>query len=321
MTLNTADASIITFGPVPSRRLGRSLGINNIPPKNCSYSCVYCQVGRTMNQQIEPHAFYRPEEIKNAVTAKVKAALDAGEKIDYLTFVPDGEPTLDIHLSETIDLLRPLGIKIAIISNASLIWRKEVQHTLKKADWVSLKVDSVDDATWKQINRPHESLQLPVILRGIESFAQQYQRELATETMLVEGINDNRESVSSVAEFLYQLKPHKAYLSIPTRPPAETYVRAPDEKIIVSAYQLMKEKLVDVEYLIDYEGDSFALTGGTEQDLLAITAVHPMREQAVKQLLIKAGENWDLIQRLQAENKLRQVEYAGELFYVRRFHY
>ena len=321
MTLETDGVSIITFGPVPSRRLGRSLGINNIPPKNCSYSCVYCQVGRTMAKQITAQTFYRPEEIENAVTAKVKAALAAGEKIDYLTFVPDGEPTLDIHLGEVIDRLRPLGIKIAVISNASLIWRQEVQHVLNKTDWVSLKIDSVDEATWKQINRPHKSLQLPVILRGIERFAQHYQGELATETMLVEGINDNRESVASVAEFLFQLKPHKAYLSIPTRPPAETDIRVPDEKVITRAYQLMKERLVNVEYLIDYEGDTFASTGGAEQDLLAITAVHPMREQAVKMLLTKTGADWELIQRLLAENKLKRVEYDGQCFYVRCLHH
>lgn len=318
--METVDTSIITFGPVPSRRLGRSLGINNIPPKNCSYSCVYCQVGRTMVRQIAAQTFYRPEEIDNAVTAKVNAALGAGEKIDYLTFVPDGEPTLDNHLGEAIDRLRPLGIKIAVISNASLIWREEVQHTLNKADWVSLKIDSVDKATWKQINRPHESLQLSAILQGIKSFAQQYQGELATETMLVEGVNDDYESVASVAEFLFQIKPHKAYLAIPTRPPAETDIRAPDENVIIRAYQLMKERLVDVEYLIEYEGDTFVLTGGVEQDLLAITAVHPMREQAVKMLLAKADADWSLIQRLLEENKLKRVEFSGEFFYVRCLH-
>jgi wyosine [tRNA(Phe)-imidazoG37] synthetase (radical SAM superfamily) len=321
MTLETEAASAIVFGPVPSRRLGRSLGINNIPPKNCSYSCVYCQVGRTMVKQITAQAFYRSEEIENAVSTKVKAALEAGEKIDNLTFVPDGEPTLDIHLGETIDRLRPLGIRIAVISNASLIWREEVQHTLNKADWVSLKIDSIDQATWKRINRPHESLQLSVILRGIESFAQQYRGELATETMLVEGINDGRESVASVAEFLYQLKPHKAYLSIPTRPPAETGIRAPDDGVITRAYQLMKERRVNVEYLIEYEGDAFALTSGAEQDLLAITAVHPMREQAVQELLTKAGADWDLVQRLLTESKLKRVEYDGQCFYVRCLHH
>lgn len=319
--METVDTSIITFGPVPSRRLGRSLGINNIPPKNCSYSCVYCQVGRTMVKQIAAQTFYRPEEIEKAVTAKVEAALSAGEKIDYLTFVPDGEPTLDIHLGEVIDRLRLLGIKIAVISNASLIWREEVQRTLNKADWVSLKIDSVDEATWKRINRPHESLQLSAILRGIESFAQQYQGELATETMLVGGINDDRDSVVAVAEFLVRMKPDKAYLAIPTRPPAETDIRAPDENVITRAYQLMKERSVDVEYLIEYEGDTFALTGGAESDLLAITAVHPMREQAVKTLLKKANADGSLIQRLLAEKKLKRVEFSGEYFYVRCLHH
>ncbi len=319
--METVDTSIITFGPVPSRRLGRSLGINNIPPKNCSYSCVYCQVGRTMVKQIAAQTFYRPKEIEKAVTAKVEAALSAGEKIDYLTFVPDGEPTLDIHLGEVIDCLRPLGIKIAVISNASLIWREEVQHTLNKADWVSLKIDSVDEASWKRINRPHESLQLSAILRGIESFAQQYQGELATETMLVEGINDDRDSVVAVAEFLVRMKPDKAYLAIPTRPPAETDIRAPDENVITRAYQLMKDRSVDVEYLIEYEGDTFALTGGAESDLLAITAVHPMREQAVKTFLKKVEADGSLIQRLLAEKKLKRVEFSGEYFYVRCLHH
>jgi wyosine [tRNA(Phe)-imidazoG37] synthetase (radical SAM superfamily) len=274
-----------------------------------------------MVKQITAQTFYRPEEIVDAVTVKVKATTGAGEKIDYLTFVPDGEPTLDIYLGEVIDGLRPLGIKIAVISNASLIWRQEVQHILNKADWVSLKIDSVDEATWKQINRPHEGLQLLTILRGIESFTQQYQGELVTETMLVEGVNDSHESIVSVAEYLFQLKPHKAYLAIPTRPPAETDVKAPDESVITQAYQLMKKKLVDVEYLIDYEGDTFASTGGAEKDLLAITAVHPMREQAVKAMLAKAGADWDLVQRLLAENKLRRVEYDGQDFYVRCLHH
>ncbi len=274
-----------------------------------------------MVKQIMAQTFYRPEEIVEAVTAKVKATLGAGEKIDYLTFVPDGEPTLDSHLGEAIDRLRPQGIKIAVISNASLIWRQEVQHVLNKADWVSLKIDSVDEVTWRQINRPHESLQLSAILRGIESFAQQYQGELVTETMLVEGVNDSHDSIVSVAEYLFQLKPHKAYLAIPTRPPAEIDVKAPDETVITRAYQLLKERLVDVEYLIDYEGDTFTSTGGAEQDLLAITAVHPMREQAVKMLLTKAGADWDLIKRLLAENKLKRVEYDGQCFYVRCLHH
>ena len=104
-----------TFGPIPSRRLGNSLGINNIPPKICTYTCVYCQQGHSSKMQLERQAFYDPDELVQEVKEKVKQTGAAGEKIDFLTFVPDGEPTLDINLGKEIDLLKPLGIKIAVI--------------------------------------------------------------------------------------------------------------------------------------------------------------------------------------------------------------
>jgi len=102
---------MITFGPVPSRRLGRSLGINNIPPKVCTYSCVYCQLGRTPRMQVEQEAFYKKEKILQDVANKIKEVEKRGEIIDYLSFVPDGEPTLDINLGQEIKLLKPLDIR------------------------------------------------------------------------------------------------------------------------------------------------------------------------------------------------------------------
>ena len=134
---------MLAFGPVPSRRLGRSLGINNIPPKICTYSCAYCQLGRTIKMQAERRAFYPPRQILQDVQDKVERTRKVTETVDYLTFVPDGEPTLDLNLGREIELLRPLGIKIAVITNSSLIWRKDVRETLMKADWVSLKANSV----------------------------------------------------------------------------------------------------------------------------------------------------------------------------------
>jgi len=133
----------IVYGPVPSRRLGRSLGINNIPPKICSYSCVYCQLGRTVNMQIKRQNFYQSIDLANSVRKRVEQLRKKSEFIDYLAFVPDGEPTLDINLGEELELLGPLGIKLAVITNASLIWRKDVQQDLQKADLVCLKVDAV----------------------------------------------------------------------------------------------------------------------------------------------------------------------------------
>ncbi|MEA1888599.1 MAG: radical SAM protein [Pseudomonadota bacterium] len=308
---------MITFGPVPSRRLGRSLGINNIPPKSCSYSCLYCQVGPTQQKEIALRPFYTPEAIKQAVVQQVESVSSAGEQIDYLTFVPDGEPTLDSNLGETIELLRPLGYKIAVISNASLVWKTEVQNALHKADWVSLKVDASDGPTWRLINRPHRDLQLDRILDGIKSFANDYQGTLATETMLVQGINDSVASVTTVADYLEQLVPAAAYLAVPTRPTSETDIVPPAERVINQAYQILSNKLPRVELLIGYEGNAFAFSGNTEEDLLSITAVHPMREEAVKAYLLKAGEDWELVLRLIEEGKLQKTEHQGSRFYLR----
>lgn len=316
--MRISESTMLTFGPVPSRRLGRSLGINNIPPKYCSYSCLYCQVGRTTHKEVGLRTFYQPDDIFQEVKAHVAAVRATGEKIDYLTFVPDGEPTLDIHLGETIKLLGSLNIRIAVISNASLIWHEEVQTVLSKADVVSLKLDTVNQVLWQKINRPHESLSLPIILQGIARFAKQYTGELITETMLLAGINDSRESVSEVANFLEELQPDKAYIAVPTRPTTDVNVSSPNEEAIIQAYNIFSEKLDHVEYLIDYEGTDFAYTGDLERDLLSITTVHPMREEAVNEMLSKVGLGWEVIQTLIDSNKMVKVEFAGKIFYMRQ---
>ncbi len=309
---------MLVFGPVPSRRLGRSLGINNIPPKACTYSCVYCQVGRTEHKELQPREFFAPEIIAQAVQTHVSNLQQTREQIDYLTFVPDGEPTLDAHLAETIELLRPLGLKIAVISNGSLIWRDDVQHALNQADWVSLKVDSVIEPIWRVINRPHPDIELSTVLDGMRRFAAQYKGKLNTETMLVADVNDKPEPVAAVADFVCQLQPDKAYLSVPTRPPAEPDVRAPSEEVINQAFQIMRSKVKQVEYLIGYDEGGYAFTGDAEHDLLSITSVHPMREPEVAQFLKKAHQDTALIEKLLAEQKIKQVDYAGQRFYVRR---
>ncbi|HNS52303.1 MAG TPA: radical SAM protein [Anaerolineae bacterium] len=308
---------MIVFGPVPSRRLGRSLGINNIPPKICTYACAYCQLGRTLRLQAVREAFYDPGRVTCAVRTKVTMAQERGEAIDYLTFVPDGEPTLDIHLRREIELLRPLGLPIAVITNGSLIWRWDVRQDLMSADWVSVKVDSVQEEAWRRIDRPHGSLALDSILRGVEAFARDYRGILVTETMLVAGINDGDEQIEKTADFVSRLRPDRAYLSIPNRPPAEAWARVPDEQALHRAFCTFQERVEQVEYLIGYEGNDFSFTGDVERDLLSITSVHPMREDAVGEYLTRAGEGWPVVRRMVAQGKLTELEHGGHMFYLR----
>ena len=308
---------MIAFGPVPSRRLGRSLGINNIPAKICTYSCAYCQVGRTLQMEARRRSFYSPQEICDEVAEKVKSAADLGLAVDYLTFVPDGEPSLDINLGQEIDMLRPLGLKIAVITNASLIWDEGVRDDLARADWVSVKVDAVDEQQWRCMDRPHRSLKHEAILQGILDFSKQFRGRLVTETMLLSGINDDQGSLQAISDFLGAVHPAAAYISAPIRPPAERWAAMPSEESLNRAYQIFSSRQKSVELLAGYEGDSFVSTGNAGSDLLAIAAVHPMRKEAIEKLLQQSGASWDVAARLIDQGKLVRIEYQGNNFYLR----
>lgn len=308
-----------SFGPIPSRRLGQSLGINNISPKHCSYSCIYCQVGKTDHLSIGRQEFYDPEDIFMDVQNRIQQILEKEGKIDFLSFVPDGEPTLDTHLGKEIEMLKPLGYNIAVFTNSSLIWREDVQTDLMKADWISLKIDSVDEPTWRKINRPHRHLNLEKILNGMLTFAREFKGFLATETMLVKGVNDSDENFQTIAEFLKDLHPAAAYLSIPTRPTAEPDAFPPDENKIQKGYRILHKPVENVECLTSEEDGEIGFTGQVEDDLLRTAAVHPMTEEAVESLLKKSYARWDTIHRLIAQGDLLEMVYKGKRFYIRRF--
>ncbi len=309
----------VTFGPVPSRRLGQSLGINNIPPKACTYSCVYCQIGATRSMRVKRRAFHDAATLVDAVRVKVDGARSRGEVVDYLTFVPDGEPTLDLYLGWELWQLSRLGIRTAVITNATLLWQPEVREDLLGADWVSLKIDSVRENTWRAINRPHRSLRLGQVLEGIREFARDFSGQLTTETMVVGGINDEREELDDIARFIGEIAPDRSYLSVPTRPPAVKSVGRPTEQSITEGFASFKQRIENVEYLVGYEGNAFASSGSPESDLLSITAVHPMKLQAVCRLLERAGSDWSVVQNLLDSGDLVETAYCGDHFYTRSF--
>ncbi|HOU17547.1 MAG TPA: radical SAM protein [Candidatus Marinimicrobia bacterium] len=306
------------YGPVPSRRLGKSLGINNIPAKICTYACAYCQVGKTDKMLVERQAFYKPEDIFRNVKYLLDNARHKGEQVDFLTFVPDGEPTLDINLGREIGMLKTLGVPVGVITNSSLIWRTDVREELNKADWVSLKIDTVDEAIWRRINRPNRSLDLQKILDGILQFARHYQGQLVTETMLIRDHNSSQAHIDRLVEFIAQLPDITAYLSIPIRPPSQKWAQAPTEEILIQAYYIFSSKIRNVKLIIEYEGNDFAFSGNVEADLLNITAVHPMREEAIAKLLEKAKSDWSVVDSLIEKGLLVKKEYWGKTFYTRR---
>ncbi|MBN2417690.1 radical SAM protein [bacterium] len=305
------------FGPVPSRRLGRSLGINTIPPKHCSYACAYCQLGRTLHLTDRRRPFYAPDQLAAQVLRRMEDLAAAGDRADYLTIVSEGEPTLDSSLGELLKLLRPLDISTAVITNSSLLACAEVREELMQADWVSLKVDTVVEPLWKRINRPHGRIALDGMIEGMRLFAARFAGTLVTETMLVGGLTDGTESLERTASFLGTVKPAAAYLAVPTRPPAEPWVTPPSEERLGAAWTLFSAHVPNVEFLIGYEGDAFSSTGDSERDILSITAVHPLRRQAVEELIALTGESWQVVDRLLSSGLVRRTLYDGVEYYTR----
>ena len=313
------NVEIKIYGPVPSRRLGKSMGVNNIPYKVCTYSCVYCQVGKANKMQVARQAFYSPDNLLHEVQNAVQAIQNTEEYPDFIAIVPDGEPTLDSDLGILIKKLKTTGIPVAVITNASLLNLPDVQEDLSKADYVSVKIDAISSQIWSKIDHPVKSIELPAILEGIEHFSKNYSGTLVTETMLVKNYNDLETELNKIASFTRSIKPSTAYLSIPTRPPAYKDIQQPEIETLTQAFHIFKKYLDSVKLLIDYEGNAFTSIGKTENDILAITAVHPMQEKALKELIQKKGLEFDLVNELVEKGLLNKIDYLGEIYYSRNF--
>jgi len=308
----------VIFGPVPSRRLGRSLGVNNIPHKVCSYSCKYCQVGKTIEMQVDRKEFYSPDDLVHQVMNKL-LNLKNKDFPDYISIIPDGEPTLDIHLGELIKKLGAFGLPVAVFTNSSLINRKDVQDDLSGADYVSLKVDAVNEFSWKKINNPHKSLRLEAILEAMQDFAAHYQGALVTETMMIKYLNDSYHELEPVAVFLQKIRPVTAYLAIPTRPPAFEGTSPADESSVALAYEIFSRHNLSAELLTGYEGNAFASSGNFTNDILSITAVHPMRKDAVMELMVKSNAREENLTSLIEGGLLMKINFNHEDYYLRKF--
>ena len=299
------------FGPVPSRRLGLSLGVNNIPPKICSYSCVYCQVGRTITISVERRPFYDPREIAREVGEAARRI-----EFDYVTFVPDGEPTLDSNLGLEARLARDESRRpVAVITNSSLVWLEDVYRDLLEFDYVSVKLDAVSDEVWRRLNRPHPDLKLDAILDSLVRLAKEHRGKLMTETMLVDRMNTDGEELEGIANVLAEIRPEKAYIATPIRPPAERWVRPPDEGKLVEAYGYFSARLGEdkVELLNVPEPPDFVVLGEPEDYVLRTTMVHPLRIEYARRIMPERD-----LYKLVDEGLLAAVEYDGDTFIVRR---
>jgi wyosine [tRNA(Phe)-imidazoG37] synthetase (radical SAM superfamily) len=305
----------IVFGPVRTRRLGWSLGINDVRPKTCSYSCVYCQVGATTRARSRREPYLEPATIATAVRDRIKACRSSGQIVDFATFVPDGEPTLDIHLGETIRAIRRPDLPVAVITNASLLWRDDVRQELAAADWVSVKVDTVDELIWRRLNRPIRTLDLGVVLEGVRRFAKEYRGFLATETMLVAGVNDDAAAVRRVARFVGSLRPHHAYITVPVRPGTEPWVSGPPRDVALAAAEDFARTGVQATLLHPDQAEAgFAQPDEAVEGLIGILAVQPMTERAAQDYVAASAADWQAVEELIDAGRIVRVVHHGTAY-------
>ncbi len=304
------------FGPVPSRRLGRSLGVNNLPYKTCTYSCVYCQAGRTRRLAVERSRLSSVNELVEQVVQRLETLGKRGDSVDFVTIVPDGEPTLDENLGQLIqDLRRATAVCVAVITNGSLLWDARVRDELRGADLVSVKVDAAECGVWKRINRPHGRLDFDRIQDGIRRFAQEYPGRLVTETMLVKGVNDEPAHLRELADLLSHLRPEVVYLSLPLRAPAEAWVRPSEPRRVRRAESELRGRGLEVITLAELEQGPFAATDDLKREILSLTSVHPVTEEVLRELVWDAGGEWEVVEELLRERSLRRTVHLGRTFY------
>lgn len=208
------------YGPVPSRRLGRSLGVDALTFKSCSFDCVYCQLGRTTNHTIE-----RKEYIPTAdILDEVRRKLENGDKPEYISFAGSGEPTLHSGLGDIIRGIKAMtDVPVVVFTNGSLLWMPEVRADLAAADVVIPSLDGGDAALLDKVNRPAASLDFDRIVEGLIAFRGAFNGQIWLEVMLLGGISDDDASVDAIARLAERIRPDKVQINSVCRPPAETY--------------------------------------------------------------------------------------------------
>ena len=308
----------IVYGPVPSRRLGRSLGVSPIPFKTCNYSCVYCQLGRTTHMTNQRKDFFPPEELLN----EIKRVIEVNHsEIDFVTFVGEGEPTLCKSLGWLIRKTKEIAdIPIAVDTNGSLLYREDVRNDLSEADVVMPSLDAGTAETFRKINRPHRGIVFEAVVEGMERFRRDYNGEIWVEVMLVKGLNDSEEELEAIKSGLEKIEPNRTYINVPIRPPAEPWAVPPDKEAVALAHAILGD--VNVVDITAEETGEFSIEGFTnpEDAILAIIRRHPMREEQVietlKKFEVEEKGVQDSLTRLEKSGKIKKVEYREKVFWL-----
>ena len=299
------------YGPVPSRRLGFSLGIDIIPFKTCSLDCIYCQLGPTAKKTVRRKECFPYKEI----LSQIKTKLSSEQRIDYITFSGSGEPTLNESIGKLISEIKKItSIPVAVLTNSTLLTRKSVRKALQAADVVAPSLDAVTQSVFIKINRPHPSLKIKEIIQGLKDFRQEFKGSIWLELMLVKGVNDSPSHLRKLKEVISRIKSDKVQLNTVVRPPAEKYARALNKKDLETIKNILEE---NCEIIAEF--DKKEQSSSSENLGRAILAMIQRRPASLSDISISLGKhNSEIIKYLNPllkEGKIKLVTHKGIKYY------
>lgn len=216
------------YGPVPSRRLGRSLGIDLVPHKICTYDCIYCQIGKTTDKTLVRKEYVPAGEILEEVRRFLKEEISA---IDHLSLSGSGEPTLNSRIGSIIEEIKAItSIPVAVITNGSLLYEEEVRQDLLQADIVLPSLDAVSREVFDKVNRPLSGFSIDKVIEGLVEFRKVYKGQIWLEILFCKGINDSEEELLKMEKAIERIQPDLIHLNTVVRPPSEKWVVPLDQK-------------------------------------------------------------------------------------------
>lgn len=294
------------FGPVPSRRLGKSLGISPIPRKTCNYSCIYCQLGRTDKMTNERKEFFLLKNIIN----EFKNYLKENFAFDVVTIVGEGEPTLYSKLGDLIKEIKKITDKpVAVITNGALLNSKEVRSELMNADIVLPSLDAYNEEISKKIDRPLGTIHFQDELNGLIQFSNEYKGQLFLEIMLVSNINCDPKSIEAFKQILKKIKYDRVYINTPVRPPAESFVKT----ISKDEMRYAVEELGGISIDMLSSGEFFSEIKDSYEAILNIIRRHPMNQFEIESFLNSRKDklDYDIFKKLENDEKINCILYKG----------
>ncbi len=300
------------YGPVPSRRLGRSLGIDLVPYKVCTYDCVYCQLGRTTNKTNERKAYLSIDQILDELERKLATI----SPFDYITLAGSGEPTLHLHIGTLIQKIKKMThVPVAVLTNGSLLWMEEVRESLMEADVVIPSLDAGNEKLFLQVNRPHSEITFEKMLAGLIEFTKHFPKAVWLEVFLLAKITGIPDEVENIARLAKQICPAQVHLNTIARPPAESFA-LPVHKDVLNGFA--NYFVPQAKVIADFQNSTIISSLDLkEEDILALLSRRPCTIKDIAEGLgANALEVMKIIDSLKLQKKINEVFVNEKWFYT-----